>query len=307
MEYRCICGKITFSSQAANSHKANCEQYLKSIGRWEHRTAMLKQGGKNGAIASAKKAAAKKEQKLSIWIAEKHICEKCGKVMTEKFGSGRFCSRACANSREHSQEDKDKLRLKALEQFNPVKASDSYKKLKAAMQLRLSQNIIAYELNPARCSECGKALPYNRRMYSTCSKECWSLRSSKLAKERVKKYGGNINQNNKHGYKQGTYKGIHYDSSWELAYIAYCIDHNIKISRNKQAFTYSYAGKSHIYYPDFIIDNTYIEIKNYWTEQVQAKIDAVAGTANLQILYYKDIKFAIDYCKEKYGKDFLKK
>lgn len=29
---------------------------------------------------------------------ENYYCEKCGKLVTEKYGSGRFCSRQCANS-----------------------------------------------------------------------------------------------------------------------------------------------------------------------------------------------------------------
>jgi hypothetical protein len=29
--------------------------------------------------------------------------------MTEKFGSGRFCSKACANSKNHSEETKQKI------------------------------------------------------------------------------------------------------------------------------------------------------------------------------------------------------
>ena len=42
-----------------------------------------------------------------------YTCEKCGKHVedADKFGSGRFCSRACANTRKHSNETKDKIRL----------------------------------------------------------------------------------------------------------------------------------------------------------------------------------------------------
>lgn len=38
-----------------------------------------------------------------------YICEKCGKEVYEKYGSGRFCSRQCANSRTHTQEIKNKI------------------------------------------------------------------------------------------------------------------------------------------------------------------------------------------------------
>ena len=41
-----------------------------------------------------------------------YICERCGKAVedNDKFGSGRFCSRACANARQHSAETKEKIR-----------------------------------------------------------------------------------------------------------------------------------------------------------------------------------------------------
>ena len=38
-----------------------------------------------------------------------YYCEKCGKLVTSNFGSGRFCSRSCANARVHSEETKQKI------------------------------------------------------------------------------------------------------------------------------------------------------------------------------------------------------
>lgn len=38
-----------------------------------------------------------------------YICEKCGKEVHIKYGSGRFCSRSCANSKKHSEETKKKI------------------------------------------------------------------------------------------------------------------------------------------------------------------------------------------------------
>lgn len=39
-----------------------------------------------------------------------YICEKCGKEVFDNYGSGRFCSRSCANTRIHSDETKNKIR-----------------------------------------------------------------------------------------------------------------------------------------------------------------------------------------------------
>lgn len=38
------------------------------------------------------------------------ICEKCGREHDGSFGSGRFCSKSCANARTHSEETKNKIR-----------------------------------------------------------------------------------------------------------------------------------------------------------------------------------------------------
>lgn len=38
-----------------------------------------------------------------------YICENCGKQVELKYGSGRFCCKACANVRHHSNETKQKI------------------------------------------------------------------------------------------------------------------------------------------------------------------------------------------------------
>ena len=38
------------------------------------------------------------------------ICERCGAEHDGSFGSGRFCSRSCANARTHSDETKEKIK-----------------------------------------------------------------------------------------------------------------------------------------------------------------------------------------------------
>ena len=57
------------------------------------------------------------------------------------------------------------------------------------------------------------------------------------------------------------YKGYWCDSSWELAYVIYNLEHNIKFERNKQGFEYEFENKKYKYYPDFILeDGTYVEV-----------------------------------------------
>lgn len=53
-----------------------------------------------------KKAKAKKELMISQWLLEKHICKTCGKIMTEYYGKGIYCSKSCAITHHHSEKTK---------------------------------------------------------------------------------------------------------------------------------------------------------------------------------------------------------
>ena len=124
-------------------------------------------------------------------------------------------------------------------------------------------------------------------------------RLSIVAKER--KLGGYV-QGSGRG-KKGWYKGFFCDSSWELAYIVYCLDHNINIKRNTEKRQYIWEGKVKNYIPDFIVDGIITEIKGYKTEQWLAKSEA---NPDVKILYEKDLKPILDYVIDKYGKDYIK-
>ena len=104
----------------------------------------------------------------------------------------------------------------------------------------------------------------------------------------------------------GYYNGIHCDSSWELAYLIYCLEHNIQIKRCKLRFNYEYNGEQHIYTPDFIINGSeLIEIKGFkdkrWEEKKKCCLDN-----NIKIIDKEDIQPYIKYVKSKYGKDFIR-
>jgi hypothetical protein len=78
--------------------------------------------------------------------------------------------------------------------------------------------------------------------------------------------------------QKGNYQNIRYDSSWELAFIKYCLVNDIKIERNKKGFVYWYEDKKHKYYPDFYLPEVdlFIEVKNKYLlglEQTTEKIN----------------------------------
>lgn len=104
--------------------------------------------------------------------------------------------------------------------------------------------------------------------------------------------------------KKGTYKGYYCDSSWELAYVIYNLEHNIKFERNEELFPYEFNGETHNYKPDFLEEDVYIEIKGYFTEQVKAKEKYFPY--QLRYIDKESIKPYISYVEEKYGKDFTR-
>ena len=109
-KYRCKCGKEFENSQSFNAHKGHCIIHL-GEDKYNARLAQQKANLLKGNETQKQLAKIKQETELQHWVEEKHICEKCGKVMTEKYGSGRFCSRACANSRDKSNIAKTTIRV----------------------------------------------------------------------------------------------------------------------------------------------------------------------------------------------------
>ena len=147
--YNCVCGKTFNNPQKFNGHKTHCKEHLISCGKYENRLEQQKKFIAAGNLVSRKQhdeAKLNKQLQLEKWISENHTCEKCGKVMTEKFASGRFCSRSCANGRSHSEETITKISDK----LNSNKSD-------------LRSNYI-----PIVCKSCEEELPYKFRKRKIC-------------------------------------------------------------------------------------------------------------------------------------------
>ena len=220
-----------------------------------------------------------------------HICERCGKEFignASKYSTNRFCSRSCANSRLNiSNEIKKRISESVKKAHNSLVTKEKYAKFYQELK---NQNIKNYYKNPKLCIICKEKIPYENKNRDTCSKECHlKLQQKNASLQKVHGKG-----------KKGYYKGFWCDSSYELAYVIYCLDHNIKIERCKEYFEYEYQGKKHRYYPDFIVDDEIIEIKGFWTELVDIKLKVV--NKPIKILYRQDLQFCFDYIKEVYNK-----
>lgn len=210
-----------------------------------------------------------------------YYCQKCGKLVTKKFGSGKFCSRKCANSHHLSEVSKQKISssVKNADKTNYYNSIEQHKKFRKN----------SYYNSPTKCIICNSILPYNKRYKKTCSELCRRelIRRSALKQEL-------------HGCgKQGRYKNFWCNSTFELVFIIYCLDHNINIERNRKAYKYIYNNKSHKYIPDFLINNELIEIKGYYTDLVDVKLKSV-NDRPIKVLFKKDIQHCFDYVDQKY-------
>jgi hypothetical protein len=103
--------------------------------------------------------------------------------------------------------------------------------------------------------------------------------------------------------KSGWYNGIFCDSSWELAFVIWHMDHNIPIERCKVSRQYTWNDKVRKYYPDFVVNGITYEIKGYRSPQWEAKI---AEQPDIVCLFHAEIKPYLQYTVERYGKDYIK-
>lgn len=135
-------------------------------------------------------------------------------------------------------------------------------------------------------------------------------KGKKRTEEEKRKISNTIKQNKNCGGlrkgsgrgKKGYYKGYYCDSTYELAYIAYNLDHNIEFKRCPRNiyYIYQYKEKVYKYYPDFILpDGSLIETKGYHSEIVDLKINSVKDR-KITVLYEKDLNYAFNYLKDKY-------
>lgn len=240
MKFICLCGKEYKNKNALQAHQNH--HCIKCLGeeRYNKEKAHCRKMSEKSKLNRDKRKLEAAIQQKNAWLKEKHFCERCGKLMLEKFGSGRFCSRFCSNSRNHTPEVKLKI-------SNSLKSSSKF--------------------------------------------------IDGLLKTRPNRYARN-----------GYYKGIFCGSTWELAFLVYCIDHKIPIIRCKETFKYEYNEQSHSYLPDFYLTSAkqYIEIKGknqfYNKEIINAKMQAVVDIGlNYEIIDDSKITKYIDYCKDTYN------
>lgn len=235
--YTCICGKTFDKPNSFNGHKCHCkehlintygeEKYLKRIELDEFARIQAPKKSHEYSIY-------KKEQKLNHWISEQHTCEKCGKIMTEKYGSGRFCSKTCAHSRVHTPESKQKIS----NSLN-YRMQQGEIQFKCHGEYKIAMGQQYYNENPKLCPICNSPIPYKKRNQKTCSPECGNKLIAQTHLEQV---------------ENGTHKGwisrdklSYAESFWKEV-----------LDKNNISYKHNYPihnDRDTYYYLDFFIDD----------------------------------------------------
>ena len=110
--YVCECGKKFNNSQAFNGHKGHCKIHLgEEKYNKNHDLTLVKQEAMVKASSNKRTELSniKKQAMVDEWRKSNPKCEKCGKLMTEYYGSGRFCSSVCAHSRKLTKSSREQI------------------------------------------------------------------------------------------------------------------------------------------------------------------------------------------------------
>ena len=218
-----------------------------------------------------------------------------------------YCNKECKYKRSLSTHQKYCLN-------NP----DRNKNLNNLNKKPYTKNINTYIKQNFKCEFCGIELYTMKFAYTRHVLHCKQnpnytddpsarkgIHISEKTRKKLQLNAGGIRNGAGRG-KKGWYNGIWCDSSWDLAFLIYSLEHNIPIIRNTESFNYIFNGKIHKYFPDFKINENYIEIKGFDTDKVNAKIEQFPKDKILKVYHKEDLQDIFDYVISKYGQDYIK-
>lgn len=167
----------------------------------------------------------------------------CGKESKYFFKTGKGCCEMSPNSCEGKRK-KDSEKKKGIFKGTPY-WSFSGQTLPFIPWNKGKKGLYSDEYRK-KISESLKKV--SKGVASTPEKE--KLRKQKISESMKKnKLSGGLRIGSGRG-KKGRYKGHWCDSSWELAWVIYNLEHNISFERNHIGFNYQYKGQERKYYPD---------------------------------------------------------
>ena len=203
------------------------------------------------------------EQYFDTYIEpnDNHICHIC-KINKRKFFKGKY-RRTCCN-----KECRNTCIIKTCIEKNGVNNNFLVKNKDGKPKRDITnKNKTGYEHPLQNPIIQDKIIKHNNIMYGTDypfqSKEYWKKHKQPMYNEISKKKmiesrfkNGNISNS-----KRIKYKGINFDSKWELAFYIWLEDNEMNFKREPEIIEYTYNNKIYSYVPDFKVNEKYVEIK----------------------------------------------
>lgn len=255
----------------------------------------------------------------------KEVVEKGVQTCLEKYGTPYYSS---------TEECKEKIKLSNIKKYGVEYYTQTEEFLEKTKKTNLEKYGVEFYGGTKECQDKMKQTCLERYGVENYTQtEEYKIKSQNTSLE---KYGvpyySQTKEFQENSIKKYLYKGMNFDSSWEVAYFIYNEDFNIPTIRSPQSIEYFLREESHHYFPDFLVGNQLIEIKSSamlnpdyslkphfkhlnkckTEEEKQYLYDLCAAKTqcmrenNVQILSRKEIKPYLKYIKDTYGKDYLK-
>ena len=216
-------------------------------------------------------------------------CKYCKKVIQD---GKQFCSGSCAGAYTSINKKGEKKTVVCKKCSKSFEVSIRGPSAVLCINCKMLQKQVA-----GICEYCNKEFKTTNKSKKFCNMSCGAKNLFKLGKFT----GGLTRLGGQKHYKKGYYDNNYFDSGWELAYWLYCKDNNISIQRNLQGFEYIFDGKKRKYYPDFIVDGEYVEIKGYVKDRDKAKFKAV----KVKVVTKSEMKEILEQVINKHGREYV--
>ncbi len=247
------------------------------------------------------------------------ICLNCGKETkyVKSKGYSLFCSHKCCNSykelnNKRSETSKKVWKLKTKEEKDLIHKKGLSTYCKQHNIDKINNIMDLKEIKDKIKETCLKKYGVDNYSKTVNAKEHLSILQKNKSKEQreieTKKFFETIQKRN-HGLISNKYfyDNNYFDSSFELYYYIWLKDNNIDFEyHNNDYFIYEFNNIKHRYYPDFIVNNSYVEIKNDFLMKLLLKENTIENAKykcmlehNVKILTNKDVKFYENYFIEK--------
>ncbi len=173
-------------------------------------------------------------------------CAVCGKTVNTLVA--KFCSSKCSRSAQKP---------------HPPRSLESRQKTANALRKN----------HLRACVICSAMYTPKTKKQICCSRKCGAIQSGKKQKGRTQHWKSGGYRKGSGRSKSGWYKGFYCNSTYELVFLIFHLEHGIPIQRCDLILDYEFQGRKREYHPDFIVEGRICEVKGYWTEQSKVKSD----------------------------------